>query len=522
MSDKKEKINISVGIVLSFVFVFVSILANYLFTKFLMQTVGVNQYGIKSFVNSITSWLSLLSLGLGSSFVRFCTIAKKESDKDVYKINGLYLSLFVIIAMVALAVGFIILLCFTSGLIPLSLYSDSEKTIIYITMSLSIIYVAIGFPLSTFTLIETFNSKFIVIKASQVIIATCSPLLCVPFLLKGYDVWVVAAVNLFFQVCSLVFDFVFCKFVIKTRFLFKFSKEDKKLFLSIIAFCSFVFINIIIDHINSSLDNVVLGFASGPEFVSLYQIGFTFFTYANYMSTSISNLFVPKINRAVVAKDTFGVNKIFLDVCKLQMFLIVLSIAGFLCCGESFIDIWVGKEINKSVSNGITIAFNVGLVILLSNLLNLTETSAIEIQRAYNKHKFRAFFYLGMMLFNLIVTILSSILLKREHVIFGCLAATAAANIGCSVAMNIYYSKKLNLPIKKYFYSLFIVSLIGLTTCILVNRGYEAIFGTTQIGQNGYFSFCIKAASTILVFSSAYIVAERNFVSKMIKTLKNR
>ena len=519
MSDKKEKINISVGIVLSFVFVFVSILANYLFTKFLMQTVGVNQYGIKSFVNSITSWLSLLSLGLGSSFVRFCTIAKKKSDKDVYKINGLYLSLFVIIAIVALAVGFITLLCFTSGLIPLSLYSDSEKTIIYITMSLSIIYVAIGFPLSTFTLIETFNSKFIVIKASQVIIATCSPLLCIPFLLKGYDVWVVAAVNLFFQVCSLVFDFAFCKFVIKTRFLFKFSKEDKQLFLSIIAFCSFVFINIIIDHINSSLDNVVLGFASGPEFVSLYQIGFTFFTYANYMSTSISNLFVPKINRAVVAKD---VNKIFLDVCKLQMFLIILSIAGFLCCGESFIDIWVGKDINESVSNGIRIAFIVGFVILLSNLLNLTETSAIEIQRAYNKHKFRAFFYLGMMVFNLIVTILLSFLLKREHVIFGCLAATAAANIGCSVAMNIYYSKKLNLPIIEYFYSLFTVSLIGLTTYILINRGYDVIFGTTQIGQNEYFSFCIKVVSTIIVFSSAYIVTERSFVFKMIKTLKNR
>ena len=86
-------------------------------------------------------------------------------------------------------------------------------------------------------------------------------------------------------------------FYCKTRLNIKFTfgKFDKVLFLEIVSYSVWIFLNTIMDKINWSLDQTILGIVSGTVMVSIYSIAGQLDQMYLSFSTAISNVLLPKV-----------------------------------------------------------------------------------------------------------------------------------------------------------------------------------------------------------------------------------
>ena len=104
--------------------------------------------------------------------------------------------------------------------------------------------------------------------------------------------------------------------------------------------------------------------------------------------------------------------------------------------GKPFIAFWAGE--------GYESAYYVALLLVLSGTVDLIQNVGIEIQRAQNRHKFRAIVYVAMAAVNIAL----SIFLSQRYGAVGTAVGTAISLILVQgVVINIYYHKRCNLNI---------------------------------------------------------------------------
>ena len=70
------------GVLLSYAGELVKILVSLVYTPIMLRLLGQSEYGLYQLVYSVVSYLSLLSLGFGSSYLRFYSRYKAQNDED--------------------------------------------------------------------------------------------------------------------------------------------------------------------------------------------------------------------------------------------------------------------------------------------------------------------------------------------------------------------------------------------------------------------------------------------------------
>ena len=77
------KINqLKMGVIFNYTSQTISILTGLLYTPVMLRLLGQSEYGLYQLVYSVVSYLSLLSLGFGSGYVRFYSRYKAQNDSD--------------------------------------------------------------------------------------------------------------------------------------------------------------------------------------------------------------------------------------------------------------------------------------------------------------------------------------------------------------------------------------------------------------------------------------------------------
>ena len=77
------KVNqVRAGAVLSYVSIILSTVISFVYTPIMIGRLGDSEYGVYQFVLPIISYLSLLSFGLGSAYVRYYSRFKAADDRD--------------------------------------------------------------------------------------------------------------------------------------------------------------------------------------------------------------------------------------------------------------------------------------------------------------------------------------------------------------------------------------------------------------------------------------------------------
>ena len=458
-----SKGQIKPGIILSYGQIFLHIIIGLLYTPIMIRLLGQSEYGLYNTVSSTIAMLGVLNLGFSSGYVRYYAKYKKENDiESIYKLNGLFLIIFIIIGLVALFCGLFLTFnlhyVFSDGL------TSSEYEIAKVLMLILTINLAISFPMGVFKNIVSANEKFIFAKLINVVTTVLSPLVMLPLLLMGFKSITMVVVSF---VINILVDIVYLYYVfakLKNKFIFK--NYEKGIFKSLFAYTSFIAINIIVDQLNWNIDKFLLGRIKGTTAVAIYSVGYALYSYYMTFSTAISGLFAPRIHNIVNQNE--GVNlklqltDLFTKVGRLQFLLLGLLLTGIIFFGKPFIWFWAG--------DGYQDAYLVAVILVTSSTIPFIQNIGIEVQRAQNKHQFRSIIYLCMALINLVVSIFLINLLGVVGAVIGTAISLIVAN---GIIMNIYYHIKCNIDIIAFWkeiLKILLAMLIPIAVGVIINQ----------------------------------------------------
>ena len=107
---------------------------------------------------------------------------------------------------------------------------------------------------------------------------------------------------------------------------FNFSQESKKLLKEIGVYSFFIFLNIIVDKVFNSTDQIILGIVSGTIAVSVYAVAQQILNMNLQCSTVISGLYLPKITKMLEEKDSDQkISEVFIAASRIQIYIMMLK-----------------------------------------------------------------------------------------------------------------------------------------------------------------------------------------------------
>lgn len=427
-----------IGILLNYLNEGVKILTVLLYTPVMLRLLGQAEYGLYQMTASVVSHLHLLSMGFGSAYVRYFARCRSKQEEAV--LNGMFLLVFSVLAGVCLLCGIGITLqteaIFGEGL------TDRELQTVKGLIPFLVASVALTLINSVFDCHIAAREQFVFQKLLRLAQSLLSPFLTLPLLMLGFGSEGVVLVSALLTAGGLILNGSYCIKKLQMRFCFR--GLPVPLFRELWGFTFFIFLNQLIDQINWSTDKFLLGRLRSPEETAIYGVGAQIHSLYLHLSTGISSLFVPRVHRiAAQTADNCPLNRLLIQVGRVQLCILGLVLTGFACFGKAFIKLWAGELYVDS--------YAVALLLMIPMTVPLIQNLGIEIQRARNKHRARSVVYFCLAVGNIGISLL---LIPRWGSI-GTAAGTALTQmLGTWLFMNWYYQKKLRLDMIGFWKSI--------------------------------------------------------------------
>ncbi len=433
------KINqLKAGVILSYVSMGLTNIISIIYTPIMLRMLGQSEYGLYQLANSVVSYLGLLNFGFGSAYIKFYSTLKRDNDeKGIAKLNGMFMLCFLAMSAMAIIFGSILVLN-VENIFSRSLTS-AEVSKMRGLMALMVFNIAIMFPNSVFNANITAHERYLFQRIVSLISSVCNPLLVLMLLFLGFQSEGLVFSATVIAVLKLYLDMFYCIKKLHVKFVFK--NLDYSLLRQVGTFSFFIFLNMVTDTLNYSVDKFVLGMVKGTTIVAIYSVGASLNQYYISFSSAISSVFIPRVNRMVASGESDqSISELFTKVGRVQFIVMALVMSGFIVFGRNFIELWAGIGYENS--------FYVALIIMLPTTVPLIQNVSIEIQRAKNLHKFRSITYLCIAIGNFIISIP---LAEMFGEVGSAVGTGIAVFIGNVVIMNIYNYRKVGIDIP-YFW----------------------------------------------------------------------
>lgn len=423
------------GAVLSVMNMVFSLLIGIVYMPFVLRFLGKSEYGVFTVANSLIAYLAVLDLGFGNALIRYSSKAQAEG-KEVKYIYGMFLCFYSAISLIALACGLFIYFNIESFFTSFNPYELGVLNKVFIIL---LINTVIAFPTSVFSSIIRTNERFIFANGITLLSNVLKHVAIIAFLFVGGKATMIACLSLFFTILVAAINMYYCFKVLGVRFGFK--KFDTSFYKEVFIYSFFILINIIVDQLYASTDNIILGKFCGSAVVAVYGVGVTFQSYFTQFSTSISGVFLPHVIQLLSKnKGMDEISNLFLKVGHIQFVILSFVLIGFFVYGHEFIYLWAGPGYDTS--------YWIALIIMVPAMIPLSQNIGISVLQAMNKHGIRSIMYLCIAIFNVLISIPLAIYFGGVGAAIG----TAIGNLlGQILFMNWFYYKKIHLNIPKYW-----------------------------------------------------------------------
>lgn len=491
------------GAILSYVSIIISTIVQLLYTPLLIRMLGQSEYGLYSLVSSIIGYLTVLDLGFGNAIIVYTAKYREQKKyKEEQKLHGMFFAIFCIIGLIAGSLGLVLFFSSTS------LFGDTMTNIELIKMKIMLLILsfnlAITFPFSIFSSIISAYEQFTFQKIMSILNTILKPLLMIPLLFLGYKSITMCIVITCANIFVLISNYIYCKKKIKLKI--KFQGFDKKLFITIFSYSFFICLGVIVDKINWSLDQFILGAVSGTIAVSVYAVASQLNQLFVNLSTAISSVLLPKMSK-MVAKNASPdeLTNEMIKVGRMQCFVIFLMVSGLVLFGKEFIMWWAGNNFEE--------AYYIALILIIPLSIPLIQNLGLSIMQAKNMHKFRAVLLVFIAILNIVVSIP---LAKLYDGIGSAIGTSISLILGNIIIMNIYYYKKVKINIFKFWkeiVKLILPLIIPIIIILIVMNLY---------GYNSFINIIIYALLYTIIYTIiAYNFSMNNYEKKLvINTLK--
>lgn len=474
---------IKLGAILSYIILGLELIVGLVYTPILTKMLGQAEYGLYSLVASVISYLTILDLGFGSAIIVYTARyrASKDAEKE-HKLHGMFFIVYLIIGVIAGILGYILYLnvdkMFGNSM------SIQEIKIAKIMMLILTGNLVITFPMSVFSSIISAYEKFVFAKSLNIVRIIIAPLITIPLLMSGYRSIAVVTVSTILNIITLIINMFYCLKNLKIKL--DFTKFDFKLLAEIFSFSFFIFLNVIVDKVNWSLDQFILGAVSGTIAVAIYNIAAQINNIYLSFSTAISGVLLPRITHMEANNATDQeFTEFFIKVGRLQYIIMGLIITGFILVGKEFMILWQGEAYLQS--------YYIACILMIPVTVPLIQNAGLSILQAKNKHKFRTIIFCLIAILNIGISIPFA---KMYGGIGTSLGTALSLVIGQIIIMNIYYYKKIHIDIPR-FWKVILKMTIPVAIAFIIGLGLNKI-----LIANNYFMFLIK----IFIYTCVYAV----------------
>lgn len=498
-----------ISIIVAYLSIFVSILGTFFVTPIILNNIGDANYGLYSFCTSITSWLTAITIAIGSSYIYFAN-KDIEQNGNESRTNSLFVRMFIFVASLILGLVVILVPVLYFSNLSLPNYLQEESKLIFLLFGISSIQVVSYILFNFYHLYLISKEKFLFIRLKNLFIEI---LLYILLLLSAFifkSIIAVAICSVITVTISGLLNLVMSIKLKNLHFYHPQKGEFKNRYREILKYVLFVLINTLITTMNNNLDKTILGSMVGPVHVTMYQLSFSFILYLTLMSGSISETYMPRVHLFYKENDSEKANNLFLMLSKIQCILLLFIVGGFITTGNEFVKLWIGEGRIK--------VYLYASCLMLLSIVPLTTLAAIDCERANNKHKVRAVVMLVFAVLNAFVSILLIILKGPDFAIWSCIIGTAISKILSEwIILPIYDCKVLHLPIKKYY--LFLLKIFGYA---LISFGVSFLTRYFLVDNlNIILMFLVEGVIYVGIFISLVIAFDRKLVISFVKGEKN-
>lgn len=434
------------GVISTYAAYFVQFIIAMIFTPTLVKTLGQSNYGVYQIAISVVAYITILNFGIPHAYIRFFAVEKSKGSKNKTKqLNAMYLLVMSLIAVVVFIVGTVVAFLAEKTL-------DASLTVEELVLCKNAIILlsanaAITIFSSSFETYFLAHERFSLNKIVNCIQYVVTSIVSLVALKLGCGLYTVIAITIVVTGMKLIFTMSYS--IKKLEMKVSLKEYDTELLKEMLIYSSFLFVNLIADQMNWSIDRLLLGAMVGSESAAVYGVSNQIQTMYMQLMIAISAVFITKINNMVAEKasDT-ELSELFINVGKLQFILAGLINIGFIFFGKQFILLWAGKEYGNS--------YWICLILMISSTVLYIQNIGTEIQRAENLHKQRAVLYIGMCFLNLI---LSVALIKKYNEIGAALGTAVSVVVGDGIIMNVYYKKKMRIDIFRFWKEMLKISI---------------------------------------------------------------
>ena len=473
-----------IGAVMSYFNMALGSLVPMFYTPIMLDLLGQSEYGLYKLASTVTSYLSLISFGIGSAVVRYLVKYRAEGDRDgEEKMFGLFNIIFTVISVITLIIGLV--LAFNLGIVYGNSLTSSQLSEMTVLVILLTINTAVGFSVTPYTSVVTCHERFVFLQLINMIITVGVPVINIIFLYLGFKAIGLVVSTLAISIITRIVYAVYTRFSMSIKP--QYRNMPKHLIAELLIFSFWVFVGNVVNQLYNATDTVIIGAipALATTGVAIYNVGATFPGMMQSFTTGINSVLTPKINTMVFqGSSNTELTDMVIRFGRLQAYIVALVCGGFIAFGPSFIRLWIGE--------GYLEAYWVALATMIPISIPLVQSVALNIIVAQNRHRFRSLVYL----FIAVVNVAGTLLCVNRFGIIGAAAVSGIASIiGSGFILNWYYWKKIGLEIPRFWkeiIKLFIVPVI-LTSA--------SLFVLCFVSINNWLMLFIGVALYTMIFS---------------------
>lgn len=429
------------AVALSYISLILQTLSTMVLTRFYLEQLGIDTYGLYQMIYSVAQYILILDLGISTVMTRYISEYHEIGDKKKAENFAFHFAVIVIIVVIIVTViGFVV----NSQIENIYLNLSPEEYVVSHKL-FEIMIVQLGFTIISHYfrgLCEAYES-FAFTRTVSIFQIILNFVLAIVFVQSNMGVLGIALANtvviIFNTVVTMGYSLVIAKFRIR------FSHWEPSFFRPVFLMMAAMLLQAVVGHINSSVDKTILGIMGTKTDVAVYSVAATIITMFNTLPSTISSVFQPSATRMVVNKaSSEQLTDFVVRPGRLQFMITGGFIAGFVVCGKDFIICWAGESTKD--------AWLYVLLILIPNMIPLIQNICLSILNAMDKRIYRSIILAGITALNILLTIM---MISWIGPIGAPLATGISYIIGHCILMNIYYQKKIGLNVRRMFVSIF-------------------------------------------------------------------
>lgn len=432
---------IKAGAILNYCSLFLRLGVSFFLSPFILSRLGPGEFGVYTIAGTIVGWLAICDFGLTASTTKFVSEyhARGDAEGEAHYL-GNAAALFTIIGFVVMAAG----LCIYPFLDSIFDKFTAEQMRLYRILYLMTLFnTALMFPARSLGGISAARQKYKIPGIVGFFFQISSISAMVIVLLLGYRAIALSAVSISLGVIGLIWNVWYCFGILKAKMTW--SGWDIPLCRSMFSFSIWMFLDRLINILNTGSSNFIVGMTKGAEEIAVYSYGLQLFNIFFMASGCIAGLFLPRVvNRVVNGASNEEQTDMMIHLGRIQFILIGVMYFGIIFFGQEFFHLWLGKTLGERTYD----CWFVSVTIMLPYGFLLLQALGWQILQARNAMRYRVSVLTITAVASLVVGYCLCLHWGTRALALG---TALSVVLGQGIFVNWFYWKRLGLNIPRFF-----------------------------------------------------------------------